>query len=71
MPDIALCSYKVTIMPPKQDMENEPMDAALRAVEATIEYNDQLRKVISEAFVDGVDALGEAGFYVKVERIEE
>ena len=66
MPDLALCSYTIRIMPPKQDMEDEPMDKALRTVEAILEHNDNLRKVISEAFVDGVDALGEAGFYVEV-----
>lgn len=66
---VALCSYTIRIMPPSQEMENEPMDRALRTVEATIEYRNRLCEVISEAFVDGVDALGEAGFYVEVTKI--
>ena len=65
---LPLVSFTVRIMPPSDDMSNEAMDDALRTWEATAEHNDNLRHLISERFIEGVIALGEAGFTIEIEK---
>jgi len=65
-----LVSYTVRILSPHypegEYPPNELMDEALRTVEASMEYRDNLRRLINDRFVRGIDSLGASGFVVEV-----
>ncbi len=62
---IDLARYRVRIIPPAGETRNEVLDEALRVVEGTLGYS--MERFLNEHYIRGVDALGAAGFTLKVE----
>lgn len=65
-----LVEYTVRILGPERYPSNEVMDAALATLAASLEYNNNLQRLIDERWIRGVDSLGAAGFTVEVEKGE-